>query len=604
MRFKSRQLAHAAVLALLVPACALAASPSKTPTAEEAAAFIRQVEETLDEKSQASTLAAWTLATDITPENREKSIKADAEYSRILVDLIEQSKQYQGLDLDPVTARKMGLLKRMQAIPKPSDHDKLAELARLEATLAETYSLGEFCLKNGDCFDGTGVIGRMAKSRDEAELKALWAGWREIAPPMKKNYARLVSLSNEGARELGFANTGELWRSGYDMPAKDFPAEAERLWQQVRPLYDALHCHTKAKLTDYYGQDVMPKDGTIPAHLLGNVWAQQWGNIYDIVATGDSGPGYDLTLLLEQENYNARKMMQAGEDFFDSIGMGTLPASFWQKSLLEKPNDRKVACHASAWDITRDDVRIKMCTSVNAEDFQTVHHELGHIYTYMAYKDQSHLFRDTAHDGFHEAIGDAIGLSVTPNYLRQIRLLKAAPEKTDQVDFLLNQALDKVAFLPFGLLVDQWRWKVFSGEVKPENYNQTWWELRRQYQGISAPMTRGENAFDPGAKYHIPNNTPYMRYFLAHIMQFQLFEKACTLAGQGGDLTQCSLFGNKEVGRQLTAMLEMGASKPWPDALEKFTGSRQMDAGPMLAYFKPLKSWLDEQNKGRSCGWR
>jgi peptidyl-dipeptidase A len=424
---------------------------------------------------------------------------------------------------------------------------------------------------------------------------------------MRADYARMVEIANQGAKELGYADVGALWRSKYDMPPDEFAATTDKLWGQVKPLYDQLHCYTRARLNAKYGDAVQPKSGPIRADLLGNMWAQEWGNIYEIVAPKGAGDiGYDLTSLLKQKKYTPEKIVKTGEQFFTSLGFAPLPQSFWERSMITKPADREVVCHASAWDVNNlEDIRIKMCTKVNADDFVTVHHELGHNYYQRAYNRQPFLYLDSANDGFHEAIGDAIALSVTPDYLVQIGLLDKSkvPSADKDIGLLLNQAMDKVAFLPFGLLVDRWRWGVFNGEITPSNYNRAWTDLRRQYQGITPPVERTEANFDPGAKYHIPGNTPYTRYFLARILQFQFYKAACDQAGWKGPLHRCSFYGNKEVGRRLNAMLEMGASKPWPDALEAFTGTREMSGEAMIEYFRPLMSWLQEQNKGRQCGW-
>ena len=384
-----------------------------------------------------------------------------------------------------------------------------------------------------------------------------------------------------------------------------FAAMVDEMWGDVKPLYDALHCHVRAKLSDFYGDRVVPDSGPIPAHLLGNMWAQEWGNIYPVVQPeGTAGGSIDVTSKLVEKGYDAKKMAKTAEGFFTSLGFEPLPDTFWDRSLFVKPADREVQCHASAWNIDgKDDVRIKMCTKVNGEDFVTVHHELGHNFYQRAYKDQSPLHQNGANDGFHEAIGDMVALSMTPDYLKQIGLIEEVPASSDPIPALLRQAMDKVAFLPFGLMVDKWRWQVFSGEVTPDQYNDAWWKLREEYQGLKAPNERPADAFDPGAKYHIPGNTPYMRYFLARILQFQFYKAACDQAGWTGPLAECSIYGNKEVGAKFNAMMEMGASKPWPEALEAFTGSREMSGDAIIAYFEPLKVWLDEQNANRTCGW-
>jgi peptidyl-dipeptidase A len=466
------------------------------------------------------------------------------------------------------------------------------------------YGKGEYCRADGDCLALDELENILAASRDPAELLDVWNGWHRVSPPMKALYARQVELANEGATELGFADLGTLWRSAYDMDPAQFPAELDRLWAQVSPLYNALHCHVRARLGEVYGSDVVPQDGPIPAHLLGNMWAQSWENIYDLVAPPASGPGFDLTAILQERDFDPIGMVKTGEAFYSSLGFEQLPQTFWERSLFVKPADRDVVCHASAWDIDeQDDLRIKMCIEVNAEDFKTIHHELGHNYYQRAYKEQSYLYRTSANDGFHEAVGDTLSLSITPEYLQQIGLLGQVPDASGDLGLLLRQALEKIAFLPFGLLVDQWRWKVFAGAVGPEGYNDLWWQLREQYQGVTAPNQRPIDAFDPGAKFHVPGNVPYTRYFLAHILQFQFYRALCAVAGNQGPIHRCSIYGNEQAGQRLNAMLEMGRSRPWPEALEALTGSPEMDATAILDYFAPLQAWLDEQNAGRQCGW-
>src|SRR5204863_2134960 len=308
-------------------------------------------------------------------------------------------------------------------------------------------------------------------------------------------------LGNKGARELGYKDMGALWRSKYDMPPDDFARELDRLWTQVRPFYQSLHAYVRWKVREKYGADVVPEKGPIPAHLLGNMWAQEWGNVYPLVAPKDADPGYDLTAQLKARGVDAKEMVRYGERFFTSLGFAPLPATFWDRSLFVKPRDREVVCHASAWDVDNvEDLRIKMCIDITAEDFTTIHHEEGHNFYQRAYNKQPLLFRDSANDGFHEAVGDTIALSVTPEYLVKIGLLQKAPDPSKDTGLLLRKALEKVAFLPFGLLIDQWRWKVFSGEIPPEKYNETWWALRLKYQGVAPPVARGGADFDQAAK--------------------------------------------------------------------------------------------------------
>jgi len=334
------------------------------------------------------------------------------------------------------------------------------------------------------------------------------------------------------------------------------------------------------------------------------MWAQDWSNIYPLLAPLEETSSYDLTSILRERGFDAITMVEAGEAFFSSLGFEELPATFWERSLFVKPEDREVVCHASAWDVDeKDDLRIKMCIKVNAEDFKTIHHELGHNYYQRAYNKENFFYRSGANDGFHEAVGDTIALSITPEYLQKIGLLENVPDASGDLALLMKRALEGIAFLPFGLMVDQWRWQVFAGETDPDGYNDLWWQLREKYQGVKAPNERPADAFDAGAKYHVPGNTPYTRYFLARILQFQFHRSLCEIAGDEGPIHRCSIYGNKQAGQRLNAMLEMGRSKPWPDELEALTGQREMDATAMLDYFAPLQEWLDEQNQGRQCGW-
>ncbi len=595
-----------AILAFVLFATSVGSSaqPAMAPTADEAEAFVEAAEATLYDLGVKAGRAAWVQANFITFDTEILAAEANENHVAAAVELAGEAARFNGLELPLDVERKLNMLRTGMTMPAPSDAAKTTELTQISARMESTYGRGEYCTEDGECRDLGDFEEVIDSSRDPESLAEAWAGWRTISRPMRADYERFVEVMNEGARELGFADVGALWRSNYDMPPDDFAAELDRLWNQVRPLYESLHCFVRAKLNEQYGDDVVALDEPIPAHLLGNMWAQEWGNIFEIVAPGDADPGYDLTALLESNDYDALGMVRTGEAFFSSLGLDPLPETFWERSLFVKPADRDVVCHASAWDLDdMDDLRIKMCIEINAEDFQTVHHELGHNYYQRAYNQLSPLYRDSANDGFHEALGDAVALSITPAYLVQIGLLDEEPSADKDIGLLLRDALDKIAFLPFGLLVDQYRWKVFSGEISPDEYNSAWWNLREQYQGIQAPVARTEADFDPGAKYHVPANVPYTRYFLARILQFQFHRALCEAAGFEGALNRCSIFGNEAAGERLDAMMQMGASRPWPEALEALTGSPEMDATAILDYFAPLSTWLDEQNEGRTCGW-
>jgi peptidyl-dipeptidase A len=585
----------------------ISAKPAgNAPTVAEAERFISRAETRLLDLWIKNNRASWVAETFITDDTEAIAADADVAVKAATADLARQARRYEKLTLPPDVARKFKLLKLSVDLPAPRDSASQAELSKIAVSLDSDYGRGTWCPddRKENCKELPDIEKIMATSRDPQELLSAWKGWHAIAPPMRARYARLVDLANRGAREMGFTDTGALWRSNYDMPPDEFARELDRLWEQVRPLYVSLHAYTRWKLAEKYGKEVVREDAPIPAHLLGDMWAQEWENIYPLLAPSAEESEPDVSAALRAKNVDAKGMVRYAEGFFTSLGFEPLPATFWERSMFTKPRDREVVCHASAEDIDfKDDLRIKVCIEPTAEDFTTVHHELGHNFYQRAYDSLSPLFRDSANDGFHEAIGDTIALSVTPEYLKRIGLVDSVPPPSADIGLLLDRALDKVAFLPFGLLIDEWRWKVFSGEIKPADYNKSWWKLRRKYQGIAPPVARSEADFDPGAKYHIADNVPYARYFLAYILQFQFHRALCKEAGYTGPLHRCSIYGNKAAGAKLAKMLAMGESRPWPDALEALTGQRQMDATALLDYFAPLKKWLDEQNAGHTVGW-
>ena len=566
---------------------------------EEARKFIEAAESRLLAANVEAGRADWVKATYITDDTEQLAAKADERAINATVELAKAATRFDGLKLPPDVARKMKLLKLSLTLATPSDPKESAELTEIASSMEGAYGKGKWCPPGNDrCLDIEDITRVMANNRDPQELRDAWVGWHAISRPMRKDFMRYVELANKGARELGFRDNGAMWRSKYDMPPDEFAQELDRLWDEVRPLYVALHAYVRSKLREKYGDAVAPANGPIPAHLLGNLWAQEWENIYPLVAPENADPGYDLTAILKSRNTDAIQMVRYGERFFTSLGFEPLPETFWQRSQFVKPRDRDVVCHASAWDVDYlNDLRVKMCIDITAEYFSTIHHELGHNFYQRAYNTQPFLFRDSANDGFHEAVGDTIALSVTPEYLVRIGLLEKAPDPSKDIGFLLNKALEKIAFLPFGLLIDQWRWKVFSGQIPPGKYNQAWWDLKLKYQGVAPPVERSEEDFDPGAKYHVAANVPYMRYFLADILQFQFHRALAQAAGCKAPLHRCSIFGNREAGKKLNTMLEMGLSRPWPDALEAISGQRQMDASAIRDYFAPLEQWLNEQNQ-------
>jgi peptidyl-dipeptidase A len=591
----------------LAVACTTAHAPAPAvPSAADAAAFLAGANATLLKFGILDNKGSWVAQNFITEDTEALSARISQESIEATVKLAKEATRYDALTLPEIERRQMTVLKTSLVLVTPADQKDAEELTTIMARLEATYGKGKWCgdpAKPDTCLNIDQITEVMAASRDEKRLREVWEGWHTISPAMKKDYTRFVELSNKGAKELGFADTGAMWRMKYDMPPEAFSSELDRLWRQVQPLYLKLHAYVRMKLREKYG-DVVPERGPIPAHLLGNIWAQEWENVYPLVAPKDTDVGYSLDDILKKRKMSALDMVRTGERFYTSLGFDPLPKTFWERSLFVRPKDREVVCHASAWDVDIEaDVRIKMCIDPTAEDFTTIHHELGHNFYQRAYMKQPVVLRDSANDGFHEAIGDTIALSVTPEYLVKIFLLDRAPDASHDIGLLLRMALERFAFLPFALIVDEWRWKVFSGAVTPADYNKAWWDLRLRYQGVAPATARGEEFFDPGAKYHVPDNTPYMRYFLARILQFQFHRALSQAAGCTTPLHRCSIYESKEAGRRLNAVLSMGMSKPWQDALEALTGSRQMDATAILDYFSPLTTWLDQQLAGRPVGW-
>jgi peptidyl-dipeptidase A len=595
----------ACVVAVAVAGCRVSA-PAPRTSEQDAATFVASVNESMLTLGRQQQQAGWVAATYITPDTQAISARANQAFIDAVARHAKEARRFDEVQVAPDIRRQLDILRTTLTVVTPADGSAATELTRLMAKMEATYGSGTWCpdrQQPSTCLDIEAITEVMATARDPQRLREVWEGWRTVSIPMRDDYARFVELSNRGARELGFADTGALWRSKYDMPPDAFAREVDRLWEQVRPLYISLHAYVRMKLREKYGEAVAAS-GPMPAHLLGNIWAQDWSNVGALVAPKAGPPAYSLTGILEQRKVSPVDMVRMGERFFTSLGFSPVPETFWQRSLFVKPADRNVVCHASAWAVDLvGDLRIKMCIDPTEEDFTTIHHELGHNIYQRAYNTLPVLFRDSANDGFHEAVGDTIALSVTPEYLVRIGLLDRAPDASGDIALLLGRALEKVAFLPFGLLVDQWRWQVFSGQIPPGRYNQAWWDLRLKYQGVAPPSPRGEEFFDPGAKYHVPGVTPYTRYFLAHILQFQFHRALARAAGCTGPLHRCSIYESKAAGDKLNAMLTLGLSRPWPDALEALTGSREMDATAIRDYFAPLQTWLDEQIKGQPTGW-
>ena len=582
---------------------------SEVKTISDVESFLEKVEQEDKTLGPVISSAYWISSNFITYDSQKIVADFGKRYSLMSVERANEAATFDNLDLPEDMRRKLDLIKGGFVMPAPLDDALAGELADIESELGAMYGSGKHCFTEDDCYDLEAFEQIIDSSRNPDELLKAWTGWREIGKPMKDKYLRMVEIGELGAKDLGYEGLTDLWFSKYDMPAEDFLADTDRVWEEVKPLYDALQCHVRAKLNEEYGDEIAPAEGMLPAHILGNMWGQSWANIYDIVFEEDPNTeSIDLTSIILDKNLTEVEMVEIAEDFFLSLGFEPLPDTFWERSLFIKPQDRNVVCHASAWDLdpATKDIRIKMCIEKNAEDFVTIHHELGHIFYYQAYNHLPSVYRSGANDGFHEAVGDLLALSITPDYLTQIGFVTEAEAEVaekDPIALLMKQALDGVVSLPWTLMLDKWRSGVFTGEITEDNLNSSWWELREKYQGITSPMQRGEEYFDPGAKYHIPGNTPYTRYYLAKIMQYQFHESLCNDMGFEGALHECSIYNNPEAGIKIRNMLALGQSKPWQDAFEALTGDRALSGRSILNYYKPLQDWLEKENQGRSCGW-
>ncbi len=571
--------------------------------------FLTEVEEENKKDGPIISSASWISSNFITFDSQKVIADYGTRYTLNSLEKARQASSFDNIKTSPENNRMLKILKSSFVMPPPLDESLASELSEITTSLEAMYGSGEYCYEDGHCFDLEAFEAIIDNSRNPKQLLSAWRGWHEIGKPMKPMYLRMVEIGNKGSEDLGYDGLSDLWFSKYDMPADEFLNETDRIWDEVKPLYDALHCHVRAKLNDHYGDEVIPKSGPLPVHMLGNMWGQSWSNIYDLVYTEEANSNsIDVTKIIEDKNLSEIEMVEYAEDFFLSIGFEPLPETFWERSLFVKPSDRSVVCHASAWnlDSVENDLRIKMCIEKNEEDFITIHHELGHIFYYQAYNHLPTLFQGGANDGFHEAFGDLLTLSITPDYLNQIGFItkdEAKLAKEDPIGLLMKQALEGVVVVPWALMLDKWRSAVFNGEIEANNLNSSWWQLREQYQGISTYENRNEEYFDPGAKYHIPGNTPYTRYYLARIMQYQFHEALCNSIGFEGYLHDCSIYGSMEAGEKIISTMAMGESLPWQEAFENLTGSRKLSGKSILNYYAPLKDWLDEQNKDRICGW-
>ncbi|XP_071802041.1 angiotensin-converting enzyme 2-like [Asterias amurensis] len=560
----------------------------------------------------ASNLASWSYSTNITDYNQQKDLEAGLVAAAFDREAYENATKFDETGFPDDIKRQLQKLKDIgSAALEPSKVERYNELT---STMSGNYASASVCRpdNSNECLQIEPGLGKvMATSEDWEELLWAWQGFRdEVGIPNKPLYKEYVALANEASRLNGFSDKGDYWRSEY---GGDTIAQAYELYNQILPLYKQLHAYVR-RIMNTKHSDHVDLTGRIPGNLLGDMWGRFWGNIYSQVVPYPDAPNIDATDSLRAKNITPLQMFQMGDDFFASCGLSRVNDKFWINSMIEKPTDgRQVVCHPSAWDMqSGDDFRIKMCTEVTMEYFQIIHHELGHTQYDMQYNHLPFLFHDGANGAFHEAVGEVMSLSVsTPAHLSHpdIDLLDTASgtdfgEETD-INFLLKTALNTIGTLPFSLALSQWRWDVFAGNVTEDKWMERWWQLKQDLSGVQAPVTRTENDFDPGAMHHFLVDYPFIGYFIRTIIQFQFQKALCDAAGHTGPLHRCDFYKSQEAGQKLKAMLSLGSSKPWPDAMEAITGQRLMKADAINAYFAPLKTWLEETNEknGEKIGW-
>ncbi|KAJ3051438.1 hypothetical protein HK097_007537, partial [Rhizophlyctis rosea] len=539
------------------------------------AVFLDFVDRALTAHSRVLSEAMWEYETNITDANLDKATEQEVQFNKVLQSLIKNATHHEPQDDNE--KRLLSLLRLSGGnVAKSAEVQK--ETARLVGEMTKIYSTAKYF---GAPLDPD-LTDTMATSRDESVLRDAYLGWRAVTGPhIKPLYKNFTHLSNKGARDNDYEDTADYWRSVYDVEPEEFEDMIDEVWEDVKPLYEQLHCYIRGKLGEVYGKEkVDGGDGLLMGHLLGNMWAQEWANIYDLVVPYPNQTAIDITPALKEGGYDAYLMHQLSESFYVSLGYDSLPESFWTRSMLVRPADRDVVCHASAWDFGNDDLRIKMCTTVTGEDLYTIHHEQGHLYYDHYYRHQPALYRDAAADFFHEAIGDTILLSVlVPHHLQRIGLVKGniTDSYEQTVNAQLKMALSKVAILPWALLVDKWRWKVFEGEIEPKDYQSAWEKMVEHYQGLKRPAPASKDDFDAGAKFHVPSNVPYIRYFGAATLQFQLHAALCDATVPNTPLHNCSIYENKEAGELFKRLLESGRSREWTEVLGEIVGKDDGD---------------------------
>lgn len=616
--------------------------PTPTPTSPPAeaeaptpAAFLARVDAELRDRWIETTAAQWLSANTASPEAERLATLAEHRDRRLHAAWRRQAARWSGHGVaDPLQRRQLERLQRPPLLPLPADPGQSARLLALTAQLEGGYVAAAACQGRApSCRPLSKLEQVLAGERDyPAQLQA-WREWLTAVAPLHAPFRAAVELANAGARRHGQPDLGALWRSRYEQPPAKLQARVEALWRQLAPLYRQLQCYAGHRLRAEYGDRGTLEGGLLPAHLLGDPWQQDWTNVWDLLVPYPQAASPDVTDALQRradrlrrtalaqagngslqarflaaragERAAARALVADAEGFYTGLGLPPLPERFWQYSRFLRPLEAPASCAASTWNLDlAGDVRVQLCLGQTEGDFLTAAHELGHAHYERAYRDLPAWLQDGANDAFHEAVGDIAMLAMTPRWLHSAGLA-AAPghDHHARINAQMRIALARLPRLAAALALEHWRWGVFAGRIPAAQDNRAWWTLKARYQGVGPAEPRPADGFDVGAKYHVAAYRPYLRYFLAGVLQFQFHQALCAAAGQHGPLSDCEIAGDRRAGQHLQAMLASGARQPWPQTLQAFTGHDDFDAGPLLDYFAPLAQWLAEQNRGQDCLW-
>ncbi|XP_041066850.1 angiotensin-converting enzyme 2 [Carcharodon carcharias] len=593
---------------------------SQTPE-DEARAFLKKFSEEAVNLVYNSSLASWEYNTNITKENAFKMNLVGDKWTVYYQKASNESSKFNiGEIKDKEIKKQLQMLQdKGSGVLPPND---LKRLNHIQNEMAAIYGTGTVCYPSepSQCMElEPGLTKLMANSKDYNERLWAWEGWRvNVGKRLRPLYEGYVELKNKAAKMNGYEDYGDYWRGNYETDddeeyaysRKDLLRDVKSLFGEIKPLYRELHAYVRAKLGDTFGPEHISSTGCLPAHLLGDMWGRFWGNLYSWSIPYPHQEDIDVTPEMVKQGWNPKEMFQKADAFFQSLGLQAMNDNFWHYSMIEKPTDgRKVVCHPTAWDMGNGaDFRIKMCTEVNMENFLTVHHEMGHIQYDMEYANQTYLFRDGANEGFHEGVGEIMSLSAaTPLYLKSLGLLPDSFIEKNETDinFLLKQALTIVGTLPFTLMMEEWRWKMFQGRIPKDQWMKMFWEMKREMVGVVEPLPHDETYCDPAALYHISNDYSFIRYYTRTFYQFQFHEALCRKAKHSGELHKCAITNSTKAGKALRDMLRLGKSQSWTRALQLVTGETKMNAAPLLKYFQPLYDWLKKNNaeNGRMIGW-